>query len=50
MENPLTRNAERREVCNSCVEMRPIRLVSTDPLRCDDDVEAEIEIAARAFQ
>jgi len=50
LENSLTRNAERREVCNSGVEMRPVGLVGTDALRCDDQVEAEIEISARASQ
>ena len=49
MENPLTRNAERREALQFPWEMRPVRLVCTDALRCDDDVKAEIEIAARAL-
>ena len=50
MENPLTWNTECGKVFNSGVKMRPVRLVSADALGGDDEVEAERELAARAFQ
>jgi hypothetical protein len=46
VENPRGWNLECFEISNSSVEVRPIRLISTDAFGRDDYVKHKIELAA----